>query len=137
MKSANETYEGKAQELFNDVVSHLRKQKCRAVNGNNCVYLALDGTKCAIGGILPDELYFSGLEGSGVSLFWNKNCWIDENYPNVVKVANFIGESNKQLATELQIIHDRRFPENWEEALEKLAKQEGLVYEENLEECAV
>lgn len=130
MKSANETYEGEAQVLFDDVINHLRKQKCRAVNGTSCAYRGEDKTKCAIGGILPDELYFPGLEGIDVIRI-SKSTW-----PKVKKIVDFIGTSNMNLAHELQCIHDRKSIDMWEVEFEKLAEFNNLKYEK-VEQCTV
>lgn len=138
MKSANETYEGEAQVLFDDIVNHLRSQKCKAYNGINCAYRGEDNKRCAIGGILPDELYFPELEGSGVHTFWTQDLWhsnwdkaqkIGNFWDKVQKIGNFIGKSNSQLAHELQCVHDKSPIDMWETKFEKLAEFNNLKYE--------
>lgn len=44
------------QETFDAVVQHLRQQGRRAVDetSNRCVYLAPDGSRCAVGALIPD-----------------------------------------------------------------------------------
>lgn len=44
------------QETYDAVVRHLRRQGHRAVNeaGNKCEYLARDGSRCAVGALIPD-----------------------------------------------------------------------------------
>lgn len=51
------------QETFDRVLDHLRKQGEPAVNNMGfCRYRTEDGRKCAIGALIPDELYQAGIE---------------------------------------------------------------------------
>ncbi len=53
------------QEMFNMVVTHLRAQGRRAQIANGlCRYRTDTGLKCAIGCLIPDELYSPWLENS-------------------------------------------------------------------------
>lgn len=53
------------QEAFDHVLAHLRKQGGRAVDARGeCVYIAADGKKCAIGSMITDENYSSDLENT-------------------------------------------------------------------------
>lgn len=46
------------QTIFDTVVRHLGRQGHPAMNGaGRCVYRAPDGSKCAVGCLIPDELY--------------------------------------------------------------------------------
>lgn len=52
------------QEIFDKVAEHLQKQGHRALNEDGvCVYRGKNGTKCAVGALIPDELYDSKIEG--------------------------------------------------------------------------
>jgi hypothetical protein len=44
------------QQTFDTIVQHLRRQGHRAVNetGYRCEYLAPDGSRCAVGALIPD-----------------------------------------------------------------------------------
>lgn len=55
------------QRVFNDVARHLITQGKRAsdVNGT-CFYRGPEGTRCAIGGIMPDDIYDPSMEGKAV-----------------------------------------------------------------------
>lgn len=54
------------QQIFEQVVTHLLTQKIRAISaGGNCVYRA--GTsKCAVGCLIPDDIYDPLIEGRTV-----------------------------------------------------------------------
>ena len=56
-----------AQEVFDIVVNHLVTQRRPAYNDiRNCVYRAPDGLRCAVGVLIPDDLYDPEFEGVGV-----------------------------------------------------------------------
>lgn len=52
------------QEIFNTVATHLFTQGVRASSpdGDFCFYRAPDGKKCAVGCLIPDELYKPDME---------------------------------------------------------------------------
>ena len=49
------------QEAFDRVCQHLAKQKERCIIAESCRY-RLDNKKCAIGALIPDELYESNMD---------------------------------------------------------------------------
>jgi hypothetical protein len=53
------------QEMFNKMVAHLREQKAFSVKLNpwRCRYRGSNGTKCAIGALIPDDKYDHTFEG--------------------------------------------------------------------------
>ena len=53
------------QEIFDYVTPLLFKQGERSMleGGTTCAYRGEDGMRCAVGFLIPDELYFDGLEG--------------------------------------------------------------------------
>lgn len=51
------------QQVFDTVVAHLRKQGKQAVNNDSkCVLRAPDGSKCAVGCLIPDNQYDPSFE---------------------------------------------------------------------------
>ncbi|MGQ7794513.1 hypothetical protein ACUN0C_19080 [Faunimonas sp. B44] len=88
---------GNRQEAFDFVVRHLFKQGERAVaEGGGCLYRGPDGTKCAVGCLIPDELYTPRLEGNSVFMLPQR---VLDQLPA------------PSLLNELQIAHDD--PTNW------------------------
>ena len=54
-----------AQEVFDIVVNHLFTQGRPAYDGvQGCMYRAPDGLRCAVGVLIPDDLYDKVFEGS-------------------------------------------------------------------------
>lgn len=52
------------QKTFNTIVDHLYKQGCASVNdAGQCLYRGPNGTKCAIGCLIPDDIYTKSMEG--------------------------------------------------------------------------
>jgi hypothetical protein len=58
------------QETFDTMLTHLRKQGQRAVDQTHehmvdtCMYRTSSGLKCAVGCLIPDDLYDRRMEGS-------------------------------------------------------------------------
>lgn len=116
----------KSQEIFDKVFAHLLKQGCRAMEGQSCRYRARpspgsDGQvlSCAIGALIPDELYNPAIEGRGSAA------------PAVLAALPF-EPTNKQigLMSELQTIHDggRGDGELFRERVIRLMKDTASIY---------
>jgi hypothetical protein len=89
------------QEIFNTVVTHFASMKHRSMleDGETCAYRAPDGNKCAIGVLIPDDVYRPDIEGQGFSFDYGDadvNAWI----------ASTFTIDNYGLLCSLQTIHD-------------------------------
>lgn len=121
-----------AQEIFDTVATHLLKQGRRATNPDipeMCVYRGANGTKCAVGVLIPDEAYDPVMEGRTlVGLLSHPEFEI----PGWMR-------NNQMLLKELQDTHDVRT--NWRDiatmkaALSEVAKEHSLT-SDVLEELA-
>lgn len=111
-----------AQEIFDLVVAHARTQKvqCKDAEGN-CMYRGLDGMKCFIGALIPDENYCPAFEGVGVSP--------DDILSEKIRAAAGIPDQLREFAGRCQEIHDVRFHSRWESDFQDLAFEYGLTYE--------
>jgi len=108
----------KHQEIFEKVARHLFAQGGRAmvsINGGEiCAYRGLNGTMCAAGCLIPDELYSPDLEGLVVEAM--SDGVYDRLFPNI----------NRLFLSDLQRVHDSSI--NWKsdstmrEALISVAK---------------
>ena len=86
------------QEAFDRICEHLIRQGRPAVGDDGlCAYRGEGGTACAIGGILPDELYRPGIEGSNIR-------GLIECRPDVAK---YFAGVDADLLARLQNAHDR------------------------------
>lgn len=128
------------QEIFNHVKHHLlvvQKVKAEATNQNGmkkCVYRSPDGRKCAIGCLIPDNMYKPDFEevGSINSVLWirgNNNIeFIPEHHEDYTveffKVLDSLGVHKRawRLLDALQEVHDCSEIEEWPEEIARVAK---------------
>lgn len=108
------------QEIYDKVKSHLLTQGVRSklsrdhlfVGSGGCAYRGQDNTKCAVGCLIPDELYDYKIEGRAVL-----------GSPLLVSILTKLGISDESygLLVTLQEIHDSYDPALWESRLRTLA----------------
>jgi hypothetical protein len=109
------------QEIFDKVVTHLRKQGQPAKNEDGeCQYRTEDGLMCAVGCLIPDNLYREQFEG----------YLIEDLFANNIAIQSFLGVENENLLAELQIIHDDIAPKKWEDHFQIVASNYQLEYKE-------
>jgi hypothetical protein len=95
------------QEMFDTVARHLFAQGKRSVTVKNdtvnvCMYRGPEGTMCAVGCMIPDEMYSDLMEDRTVySLF--------VDFP---KIKEFFGDDNRHFLRGIQMVHDSVF--HWE-----------------------
>lgn len=109
-----------AQQLFDQVVSHLRTQgkPCYSSVSGGCAYRGQNGLKCAIGALIPDEAYLprmEGLDAGGILQF----------LPDTLK-QEFAAHNT--LLISLQKVHDEYPPIGWEQQLQRVANVYHLQY---------
>lgn len=105
-----------AQEVYDQIVNHLRKQRKQSLEeGVGCRYRSGD-LKCAAGCLIADDEYDPEMEENG---------WI--SLMDMGKVPN----DHSHLIQEMQGVHDGWFDQSlgiWEEKFEDIAKNFKLVY---------
>lgn len=112
----------KIQSMYNRVKQHLLTQKQKSLDGFGlCLYVGLNNLKCAIGALIPDDCLKSNMNYFGNVL---KNQPIRTELAKVFSLESL--EPSKQTlfmqaAYELQEIHDRVTPEDWEQKLAEFA----------------
>lgn len=125
------------QEIFNKVYLHLKKQGCKAgtmtaFKSFNCAYRGPNNTSCAVGCLIPDELYDPEIEGVGVEI--GSLCGMELNYKSekLRAILTEIGLADHlHFLVKLQLAHDES--ETIEEVLENLervAKARNLIIPE-------
>ena len=101
-------------QVIDRVESILLTQGCRALKDSSthiCAYRGKNGTKCAIGHLIPDENYKADMEGeSAVTLL--------AKYPLVLGRKPTDGMVT--ILTRCQGIHDNYYPKNWRENFRQL-----------------
>lgn len=105
-----------AQEVFDQVVDHLRKQGKPSFmdeGSARCAYRGHSGLKCAAGCLISDNEYRVTMEN---------RTWSAMVRDTVVPIHH------ANLIESLQEIHDSNEPKNWEYRLEFTAKRFNLQY---------
>jgi len=111
---------GSNQEVFDTVVAHLRKQGRVSMGAfDTRAYLGFDGTKCAVGCLIPDDQYTPSLEGRNIlDLVGSGNVVLDPE-----DTGGTLG-----LLYALQIIHDTDPTTEWELKFGQTAQEFGIAY---------
>lgn len=101
------------QEIFDTVLAHLREQRRAALGDDGeCQYRGLGGTACAVGCLIPDELYDPLIEGLSVATIIEAvvpeylQYQAQELLPVFARIKNHIGAEHLPLLNELQEAHD-------------------------------
>lgn len=103
------------QSIYNTVRAHLLKQNAKAVDTTGaCRYRTDNGLSCAIGCLIPDELYKPEMEGFSVDE-------LDSDVLEKLGLDKFI-----DALYDLQKIHDVKFVSAWETELNNFAAKYGL-----------
>lgn len=109
------------QEAFDAMAKHLLTQNAvsRFPGEVTCSYRGPDGLKCAVGALIPDEIYRPKLEGMHI---------FAEGFAPVLN--KIIGKSvDVDILYQVQRVHDYMAPNVWEMSLYEIAKDYGLTTE--------
>jgi len=112
------------QEAFTTVKTHLLAQMEKSVEKDEyqndyCVYRSKCGClKCAIGALIPDNLYDPAMESKSVDDLIN-------DFPGIRKLFHGVKTS---LLNDLQVLHDDKSPANWESELRGVASHYNLKF---------
>lgn len=133
------------QEIFNKVYTHLYKQAQPALRhsdfidgpGPACAYRGEGGTMCAVGCLIPDDVYTPEIEGVGVSRLVAAEHIVDDAEANWLATAlersgvDVYDESTVGLLVELQGAHDLTLFDfglaAWERKMHEIAGAYGLT----------
>ena len=118
------------QEAYDKMKAHLLSQMKRSTgemgeaSAYSCAYRGKNGLKCAIGALIPDELYDITMEGKVIEDLLDPS----ENPVFAQKLQEHLGEvaDSPNFLQSFQTIHDVFSPERWEDGLKKCAKRYGL-----------
>lgn len=128
-----------AQEIFDTVLEHLREQgKAAATDDGSCRYRGEGGTSCAVGCLIPDELYDHRIEGLsvvqivGTVMPEHRRHQAQALPPVLARIKNHIGAEHLPLLCELQDAHDMDLFSSgmaaWEDEMYRIARAFGLQY---------
>ena len=113
MISLHTLHKATAQDVFDQVASHLLSQKIKSRDEDlNCSYRGRSGTSCAAGCLISDSEYDADMEGAP---------WL-----TLVHI-NRVPDAHMSLIAELQWTHDNTPLGMWKLRLEQVAKNRGLA----------
>lgn len=123
------------QETFDTVARHLltQKERCAIPDPRNtdaiiCQLRDPEGRKCAIGVLIPDELYRPEMEGKSVSALAREYKELAEVFEITIVPQAGIVDPREQLLDQLTEIHDSFMPELWASCLETTAREFNLDF---------
>lgn len=100
-------------EVYDKVALHLLAQGKKAMDDEGaCIYRAPDGCKCAIGALIPDEVYTDSMEGVGIEA-------VMKEFPVVNKIFAMLRPADLE---QLQFIHDSSKVDSWPRKLKLFAE---------------
>ena len=109
------------QTIFDKVAAHLLAQRQQSLNADGrCAYRGENGLRCAVGCLIDDEHYRSGLEGGTITA---------QSVSQAVKDSLGLPSLSPRLVNlleELQILHDYTPPSTWRKELKELAHRRDL-----------
>jgi hypothetical protein len=112
------------QEIFDKVATHLltQMQPSESYYLGQCAYRGDGDLMCAVGCLIPDELYNSAIEGYRVHNVVGTNIILYE----FLTKDSYGPEARIEFLASLQRIHDTIHPECWKEKLSEAADQYNL-----------
>lgn len=131
------------QEIFDKVTVHLLTQKKKAQRVNNlslfvsvnpespiCTYRSPEGLRCAIGCLIPDELYDPVIEGISlniVTISEDTGTEQESGANKLLEILSIIGieRNNLKFLRDLQDVHDGSGVGDWKVILRCVANEYG------------
>jgi len=112
------------QQAFEMAVKHLRKQGCHSqrvgrfeLEGTATCMYRMNGLKCAVGALIPDEMYQESFEGIGIGALIN----------DFADLNNLFKKVDLKLLEDLQHVHDNCGVTDWEKEWKELSEVYGLT----------
>lgn len=115
------------QQVFDKVAAHLLAQGQTSSKGNHpggtCLYRGPNGTKCAVGCLIPDDMYEPTMEGKSMPESGDFDMYLSTVGKVLVQIVE---EDTFPLLAALQILHDTVIPKHWDIELRKSAVKFNL-----------
>ena len=109
-----------SQQVFDQIVNHLRKQGKPSIDKRRieCLYHGPDGLKCAAGCLIADDEYSPEMDNNPAN---------DTTWQHLVDTG-VVPPHFSELIIHMQYLHDSERPEDWETEFEKAAQAFDLEY---------
>lgn len=118
------------QEIYDRVKTHLLTQNRKSKDSRMqiCAYRGDNGVSCALGCLIPDDVYSPAMEGRGIPIV-TETLRVNDDYAVLhdALMASGLGPETWDLLRELQMIHDSDHTSEWEWRLKDVARGFGLT----------
>ena len=104
------------QQIFDKVAVHLLTQNLKSREtpwGGDCLYRDDRGHKCAVGVLIPNDVYTKDMEGMPVDQI-------------AVRYQLGFDSTNIALLGDLQFMHDDKEPHEWKAEMKIIAEENGV-----------
>lgn len=125
------------QEILDRVYPHLLTQRRKSLrkigfDDEGCAYRGEDGCSCAIGCLIPDDMYDPEIEGCGIDInFYLYGYVLFESQERMAWIEYRLGLLDSlPLLSLLQTVHDGYSVNEWESRLRSVADEFGLTVPE-------
>lgn len=112
------------QQVFDKVVTHLLAQGEASTAGRGCAYRGRNGLMCAVGCLIPDEMYNSEMEGILAGFVIAGSPELQQLFAAEVLDSDFLGQ--------LQSCHDGAPVTEWPAELRLIAGEHDLILPKEL-----
>lgn len=117
------------QQIFDTVATHLLTQNCKSTSGDatgtvgGCAYRGDNGTTCAVGCLIPDNMYLITMECQNIAndAVWAALC-------PVIGANENVKREKYDLLEDLQSVHDYCAVSDWPNRLQKCANDFNLTF---------
>lgn len=116
------------QVVFDAIARHAKKKVRALTEEGQCVYRGLEGSRCFIGVLIPDELFEQGMNGCGLvcHLLGRYRLAPFENQYFSSGAREYLGAGDVFFLGDIQSIHDSNGPKYWDDLLVDFAHRYGL-----------
>lgn len=115
-----------AQQLFDKAVGALLAQgkKSKEEWGVSCLYHGPDGAKCAVGHLIPDELFEVEFERTAISVILSDRPRLKQ----AILPCDMGTFDDEDFLSEMQSVHDACPVSNWRREFQRLARKYDLKW---------
>jgi hypothetical protein len=106
------------QQIFDQIVGHLRMQNAKCKSGDSCMYRNPKGLKCAAGCLIADDEYKEIFEHQVFAYVALSLCHLG------------VHQEALSLISTLQQTHDNKAIMHWERRFKEIAEAYGVTYVE-------
>ena len=110
------------QEILDKAVGGLLTQNARStlgVDSDTCMYRGAGGLKCAVGQLIPDNLYTESMENIGV-----RDLFV--MYGDAMSGAGLDQNEHMLFLSDLQRVHDGNQPSKWRTIYKNIGERMNL-----------